>query len=92
VAIDRGVHVLAAMSDGRLFANPRPLGRLGTILGRCQRSVARKRRGGKNRRKVVGVLARLHERIANIRRDALHKLSRRIVDAAPNVIALEDCV
>jgi putative transposase len=89
IGIDRGVHVLAATSDGRLFANPCPLGRLSTMLGRCQRAVARKKRGGKNRRKAVGLLARLHERIVNIRRDALHKLSRRIVDTPPSVIALE---
>jgi putative transposase len=90
VGIDRGVHVLAATSDGRLFDNPRPLKRLGAMLARCQRAVARKKRDGKNRCKAVNILARLHERIANIRRDALHKLSRRIVDAAPSVIALED--
>jgi putative transposase len=90
VGVDRGVHVLAAISDGRLFANPRPLGRLLTALARCQRAVARKKRGGKNRRKAIGILARLHERIASVRRDALHKVSRCIVDAALNVIALED--
>jgi putative transposase len=56
VGIDRGVHVLVATSDGRLSANPRPLRRLGTILARCQRSVSRKKRGGKNRRKGVGIL------------------------------------
>jgi putative transposase len=90
VGIDRGVHVLAATSDGRLHANPRPLQRWLTKLARCQRAVARKRRGGENRRKAVGVLAKLHERIANIRRNALHVLSRRIVNAAPTVIGLED--
>jgi putative transposase len=90
VGIDRGVHVLAATSDGRLFANPRPLECLLTALARCQRAVARKKRGGTNRRKAIGILARLHERIACVRRDTLHKVSRLIVDAAPNVIVLED--
>ncbi len=90
VGIDRGVHVLAATSDGRLFANPRPLARLLSTLAHCQRSVSRKKRGGKNRRRFVGLLARLHERIANIRRDALHKVSRRIVHVAPSAIALEN--
>jgi putative transposase len=89
LGIDRGAHVLAAASDGRLFANPRPLQRLRTTLERCQRAVSRKKRGGKNRRKAVGVLARLHERIANVRRDALHKISRRIVSSAPAVIGIE---
>jgi putative transposase len=90
MGVDRGVHVLAATSDGRLFANPRPLGRFLGKLARCQRAVTRKKRNGKNRRKAVGVLARLHEKIARIRRDALHKVSRRIVDVAPNVIGLEN--
>jgi putative transposase len=90
VGIDRGVHVLAATSDGRLFANARPLERLLTTLAGCQRTVARKKHSGKNRRKAVSILASLHERIANVRRDALHKVSRQIVSAAPSVIALEN--
>jgi putative transposase len=90
VGIDRGVHVLAATSDGRLFPNLRALERSLTILKRLQRDVSRKKRGGKNRRKAVGLLARMHERIANIRRDALHKISRKIVDTAPSVIGFED--
>jgi putative transposase len=90
LGIDRGVHVLAATSDGRLFANPRPLQRLRTMVERCQRAVSRKKRGGKNRRKAIALLGRLHERITNVRRDALHKVSRRIVDSAPTVIGIEN--
>ncbi|HEY1428718.1 MAG TPA: transposase, partial [Candidatus Tumulicola sp.] len=90
MGIDRGVHVLAATSDGRLFPNLRPLERSLALLKGLQKSVSRKKRGGKNRRKAVGLLARMHERIANIRRDALHKISRKIVDTAPSVIGFED--
>ncbi|MEO7202993.1 MAG: transposase [Candidatus Tumulicola sp.] len=90
IGVDRGVHVLAATSDGRLFANPRPLGLVLTKVARLQRAIARKKRNGKNRRKTAFLLARLHERIACIRRDALHKVSKDIIGTAPRVIALED--
>lgn len=89
VGIDRGVHVLAATSDGRLMRNPRHLEKLRLRLERAQRIVARRKRKGKNRRKAVAALARLHERVANARRDYAHKVSRTIVNAAPQVIAME---
>jgi putative transposase len=86
--IDRGVHVLAATSNERLFANPRQLERKRLKVERLQRTVARRQCGGKQRRKAVALLARAHERVASGRRDALHKTARTIVDGA-KVIAME---
>jgi IS605 OrfB family transposase len=68
---------------------PRMLAKARLQLERLQRVVARRRRGGGNRRKVARRLARLHESVANRRRDALHKAARNIVDAAPSTIVLE---
>ena len=54
-------------------------------LSRCQK-------GSKNWEKRRVKLARLHEKIANQRRDFLHKLSKRLIDEN-QVIVLEDlCV
>lgn len=89
VGIDRGVHVLAATSDARLIRNPRHLEKLRVQIQRAQRVVARRKRNGKNRRKGVAALARLHERVTNARRDYAHKVSRAIVNAAPRTIAME---
>ena len=88
VGIDRGVHVLAATSDGRLIANPRPLQRHRRRVERLQRTVARRKRGGRGRRKAVTLLARAHERVANARRDSAHKIARRLVESA-DIVAIE---
>src|SRR5690606_17609020 len=44
-------------------------------LRRLSRSLSRKQKGSRNRAKARTKLARLHARIANIRQDALHKLT-----------------
>ncbi len=44
-------------------------------LRRLSRSLSRKQKGSANRRKAKARLAKLHARIANIRLDALHKLT-----------------
>jgi putative transposase len=89
LGIDRGVHVLAATSEIRLFRNPRLLKKARLRVERLQRTVSRRKRGGKNRKRAVRLLARAHEVVKNARRDAMHKIARGIVDAAPAVIAME---
>jgi putative transposase len=89
LGVDRGVHVLAGCSDSRLVRNPRALAKARLEIERLQRIVARRKRGGRRRQKAVGRLARLHEYIANARRDAMHKAARTIVADAPSTIVLE---
>ena len=88
VGIDRGINVLLALSNGEHKTNPEHLNASRHAIERAQRRVARRKRGGSNRRKAVAQLARLHERVARQRRDHAHKLSRAIVNAY-NAIALE---
>jgi putative transposase len=80
VGLDRGIAVLVATSDGELFENPRPITQARLRLARAQRIVAKRNRSGRNRRKAVAKVARLHEKVANQRRDRAHKISRSIVD------------
>jgi putative transposase len=89
VGIDRGVHVLAATNEGRLIRNPRFLEKARLLIERLQRVVSRRKRGGKNRRKAVRLLARAHERVKEARRDFLHKTARKIVNAS-DVVVLEE--
>ena len=88
IGIDRGVHVLAATSEGRLIRNPQFLERARLLIERLQRAVSRKRRGRKNRRKAVRLLARAHRRVKEARRDFLHKSARKIVNLS-DVVVLE---
>jgi putative transposase len=99
VGVDRGVRVLAALSDGTHVPNIRPGSRRPGLAERHSQALDRitvKDAAGRcvNRRDPARIaaarrLARAKEREANARRDWLHKKSREIVDAY-DTIALED--
>lgn len=75
VGIDRGIAVFAALSDGTSIA-PVNLGKKALrSLRKAQRNLARKRRGSANRRKAVRRVAKIQLRVANARKDFLHKVS-----------------
>lgn len=75
IGVDLGVHTLATCSDGSTFANPRSLKHKLKKLKRLQHAHSRKQKGSKNREKSRRKLTILHARIANIRRDTVHKLT-----------------
>ena len=78
IGIDLGITTLATCSDGSTFANPKALKSQLKKLKRLQRSHSRKQKGSKNREKSRKQLAVLHARIANIRRDAIHKFTSHV--------------
>jgi putative transposase len=75
VGVDLGISALATLSTGEKIAGPKPHKALLGRLRRLSRSLSRKQKGSANRKKAKTKLARLHARIANIRQDALHKLT-----------------
>ena len=89
VGLDVGISHLLATSDGEFVENPRWYRAGQKDLRRVQRSVARKKKGGKNRRKTVLQLQRHHERVKNRRQDFLNKVAHRLISRY-DVIALED--
>jgi putative transposase len=98
VGIDRGVHVLAATSEGELITNRAFGERNRQRIARLQRKLEactvrdasdRVRNRHDSQRKAAELrLARAKEREANRRRDYLHKQAREIVNSA-GVIGLE---
>jgi putative transposase len=80
VGIDVGLTHFAIISDGSKFENPKPLKDLEKNLKRKQHSLSRKEKGSKRRGKARWILARVHERIANTRKDFQHKLSPKLVN------------
>lgn len=96
LGIDVGIKTLTTLSDGRTFDNPKALRSRLKALKRASRQHSKKKKGSKNRKKAQKKLAKLHMRIANIRKDTLHKVTSQIVaktkspDERPRVIALED--
>jgi putative transposase len=75
VGVDLGIKQLATCSDGTTFENPRALESKLMKLRRLQRSLSRKERGSENRRKAARRVAKLHWRISNVRRNALHEVT-----------------
>ena len=78
VGIDMGISVFAALSSGANIA-PGNYGKKALrALRKAQRAVSRKKKGSNNRRKAVQRVQRLHARVANARKDFLHKVSTAI--------------
>lgn len=96
VGVDLGVKVMATCSDGAVFENPKALRRYKRKLVRLQRELSRRKKGGRNRERTRRKIARLHYRISNIRKDALHKATSAIVaktkspSQRPSVVVIED--
>ncbi|RRF89012.1 MAG: transposase, partial [Coriobacteriaceae bacterium] len=89
LGIDAGVHDLMVRSDGVKIASPRALARSERRLAREQRRLSRKRKGSASRRKQKRKVARIHERIADQRKDAIHKATTDAVRES-QAIAVED--
>lgn len=98
VGVDLGVKELAVLSDDTRIEGPKPHKRLLRKLRALNKALSRTKRfrgedgkmyDSQNRIKVKRKLARLHRRITNIRKDALHKATTYIV-LNYDVIGLEN--
>ena len=91
LGIDLGIKSLAVCSDGRTFENPKNLQKNLDRLAVLQKRLSRKRKGSENRNKARVKVARLQERIANCRRDNLHKITHALThDNQVRTICMED--
>jgi putative transposase len=88
IGVDLGVKALAVASDGVVFENQKHLAAAQKKLLRLNRWLSRKQKGSTNWRKAKRKLARLHLRIANLRADAIHKMTTHLAGKA-SIIALE---
>ncbi len=85
---DMGLLRLLTLSDGTLIDNPRWLREALVELRHAQRRLARRIKGSNHRKKARLLVAKLHEHIANLRRDFWHKLTSWLVHTY-GLIALE---
>ncbi|QLJ53483.1 MAG: Mobile element protein [Candidatus Fermentimicrarchaeum limneticum] len=88
VGIDLGLKNFVTFSNGKIIQNPRHLKRWEDKLVFIQRELSKKKKGGSNRKKAKVRVAKLHEKIADCRRDFLHKISTELVNDY-SIIALE---
>jgi putative transposase len=88
IGIDLGLTHFATLSTAEKVAAPSTFRKNEAKLAKLQRRLAKKQKGSKNRAKARRKVARLHARIADSRRDFLHKLSARLINEN-QVIAIE---
>ncbi|WP_328733864.1 RNA-guided endonuclease InsQ/TnpB family protein [Streptomyces bobili] len=90
IGIDAGLDHLLTLSTGEKISNPRHERRDRARLAKAQRRLARKAKGdGVNRAKARLKVARVYARIADRRRDHLHKLTTRLVRENQTIV-IED--
>ena len=89
VGIDLGLKETVVTNDGDIFKAPKPLKKYGKLLSRRSRQHSRKVKGSNNKYKSQMKLAKLHAKIANIRKDFTHKATSKLIDEN-QVIGLED--
>lgn len=79
IGLDLGTKDLVITSNGDKFDNIKTLETHQAKLAKLQRQLAHKQKGSRNYEKARIKLAREYEKIANIRKDYLHKISHKIV-------------
>jgi putative transposase len=89
VGIDTGIKDLAILSDGTTYENIRSLKSKLKKLKYNQRQLSKKIKGSSSRNKQKQKLAIVHEKITNVRKDYLHKVSTEIVKNH-DIISVED--
>ena len=89
VGIDVGLRDFAILSDGITYSNPKFFRSLEEKLAKSQRIMSRRTVGSSNWYKAKNKVARIHEKIANARKDMLHKISTDIVKNH-DIIGIED--
>jgi putative transposase len=91
LGLDFGIKDLVIGSNGTKIENPKTLKKYLKKLKRFSRAHSRKKKGGTNRNKARLKLARLYEKISNIRHDYLHKISKKLIcENQATTICLED--
>lgn len=89
IGVDLGLKEFAICSNGDRFDNPKSLRKSEKKLAKLQKGLSRKVKGSNNRYKARLKVAKLHQRIANQRKDFLHKLSTKIISENQTIV-LED--
>lgn len=73
VGVDLGIRHLVTISDGTVIENRKAFAHQLRKLQHLQRAVSRKEKGSQNREKAKRRLSRCHAKIADLRKDTLHK-------------------
>ena len=89
IGVDLGLKEFCITSNGEMVKHPKYLKKSEKRLRKLQKDLSRCKKESKNREKCRVKVAKQHEKIANQRKDFLHKLSKRLINEN-QVICLED--
>lgn len=89
IGIDLGIKDLVITSDGIKYKNPKTLIKWETKISKLQSKLSRKKKGSKSYIGLKHKIAKCHEKVSNIRKDNLHKISSKIV-RENQIIVTED--
>ena len=89
LGLDYSMTELIVSSDGISAEYPRYYRKALEVLRREQKKLSKCQKGSKNRNKQRIRVAKQHEKVANQRKDFLHKLSRQITNAV-DAVCIED--
>uniref|UniRef100_UPI001CC259B2 transposase n=1 Tax=Candidatus Enterovibrio escicola TaxID=1927127 RepID=UPI001CC259B2 len=62
------------------FNNPRTTNKYAKKLAKASRQLAKKKKGSNNFNKQKFVVAKIHEKIANSRKDFTHKMTSKLIN------------
>ena len=80
IGIDLGIASLVTTSDGEKIEGVADTRKLEKKLAKEQRKLSRKKKGSNNRAKQKIKVAKVYERIANKRKDHLHKVTTKLIN------------
>src|SRR5215813_8666334 len=80
IGLDMGLTYLVADSEGHTTDHPKAYRKSMQRLAGAQQQLAQCQKGSYRRCKAAKRTARIHEHIANQRKDALHKVSRQYIN------------
>ena len=86
IGVDVGLKSLITTSTGEAIEYPRYYVQAEKKLAATQRSLSRKKKGSANRRKAKVKVAKISNRIQNLRDEFLHQVSRKLVDSADIIV------
>ncbi len=89
IGIDVGLKDFATLSNGERIDNPKYLQKNEKRLAVLQRRLSRKTKGSNRRNRARLQVAKMHERITNLRTNFLHQISSKIVSENQTII-IED--
>lgn len=92
IGIDLGIKKFAITSDGEMVENPKYIRKSEKRLKKLQKDLSRCQKGSNNREKCRIKVTKQHEKIANQRKDFLHKLSKQTICENQTVVLEDLCI